>query len=328
MSNTLFEGLLNKGLISETSFEKLKNSASTPRISLHAEIRALLYLGVLLISSGIGVLVYKHIDQLGHLVIVGSLATACLACFGYCFWWRNSNIKTTRPSSALADYILLLGSILLLIVIGYLQTQFHFFGTRWGLASFIPMVLLFATAYYFDHKGVLSLAIINLAAWAGITINKGTWYGIKELNQEGTIITALSLSIFLVLLANIVKKRTVKPHFSAIYQQFGFHGLFLSSIAGIIHFDKLYIAWLFLLVLSGFYYLRKAITEKSNYFLVFSCLYVYAGLSYVFSAKIIKGLQEENEIYANLFYYLISGISVAFLLSTLNKKIKSDDRIS
>jgi hypothetical protein len=67
------------------------------------------------------------------------------------------------------DYILLLGCLLLLILIAYLQFQYNVFGNRYGLATFIPMVLLFISAYYFDHIGVLTMAITNLAAWAGIT---------------------------------------------------------------------------------------------------------------------------------------------------------------
>ena len=32
------------------------------------------------------------------------------------------------------------------------------------------MVVLFFTAYYFDHIGVLSMAIVNLAAWLGLAV--------------------------------------------------------------------------------------------------------------------------------------------------------------
>lgn len=327
MPNKLFDGLLERGLIGEISYDRLNNAAKTIKISLHGEIRVLLYLGILLISSGAGVLVYKHIDQLGHLVIVGALAMACLSCFAYSFWWRNKTSGTSNPTSVLFDYILLLGSLLLLILIGYLQSQFQVFGNRWGLASFIPMVLLFATAYYFDHKGVLSLAIINLAAWAGITVNKGTMYGISELNHSGTIITAGLLSAALILWANFVKSRTIKPHFSDTYRQFGFHGLFISVIAGEVHFTTYYLAWLLLLFAAGYYFLKKAFEENSVYVMVITCLYLYVGISYVFTAKLFSSLPGDGELYANLFYYLITGISMAFLLSFLNKKIKSNGRL-
>ncbi|MDQ6764326.1 MAG: hypothetical protein M3015_17115 [Bacteroidota bacterium] len=63
------------------------------------------------------------------------------------------------------DYILLFGCLSLLTFVGYLQFEYNVFGNKWGLATFIPMVVLFMAAYYFDHLGVLILAIVNLAAW-------------------------------------------------------------------------------------------------------------------------------------------------------------------
>ena len=68
------------------------------------------------------------------------------------------------------DYVLLVGCLLFTHALGYIQFEYNVFGNRWGLAVFIPMVILFITAYYFDHLGVLSLAITNLAAWAGISV--------------------------------------------------------------------------------------------------------------------------------------------------------------
>jgi len=47
--------------------------------------------------------------------------------------------------------------------IGYLQYQYSAFGTHYGMATLIPMLALFLIAYYFDHLGILSLAIANLA---------------------------------------------------------------------------------------------------------------------------------------------------------------------
>ncbi len=64
----------------------------------------------------------------------------------------------------------LTGCLLLLTFVGYIQFQYNVFGNRWGLAAFIPMVILFITAYYFDHLGVLIIAIANLATWIGITV--------------------------------------------------------------------------------------------------------------------------------------------------------------
>ena len=63
-----------------------------------------------------------------------------------------------------------LAALLLLTFITYLQVQYNVFGDRFGLATFIPMIILFYCAYYFDHLGVLSMAVANLAAWMGIAV--------------------------------------------------------------------------------------------------------------------------------------------------------------
>lgn len=326
MSISLFQEPYEKKLISGESLEKIRQASAVKRISLHVELRAMLYLGVLLTSSGIGVLIYKHLDQLGYFAIIVGLVTGCFACFGFCFWKAGRLPgKTGNYSPVLFDYILLLGCLLLLITIGYLQTQFQVFGQRWGLASFIPMVLLFITAYYFDHKGVLSLAIINLAAWVGININRTTFYGITELNNSKTIIAAMLLAVTLILLAIIVKQRGIKPHFSTVYHQFGSHGAFIASIAGIIHFDKMYGVWLLILVITALYHGWKSARESSPYIMVITSLYLYIGISYIISVHFFSILSGGNrELYANLFYYLITGVGLAILMVMLNKKIKSN----
>jgi hypothetical protein len=171
---------------------------------------------------------------------------------------------------------------------------------------------------------VLSLAIINLGAWAGITINKGTWYGISALNEKGTILTAFFLSAGLILWAGFVKRSSFKPHFAETYMQFGFHGLFLSAIAGEMYFSSLYLAWFAVVLLAGYFFLRKAKDGKSAYYMVITCLYIYFSISYLFSAKIFSKLSGDTELYANLFYYLGTGVAMAFLLSSLNKKIRTN----
>lgn len=325
MSISAFRELADKKLISEASFDRIKTAGKAQKVSLHLELRALLYLGVLLTSSAIGVLIYKNIDQLGHLVIVSGLALGCLGCYGFCFWKRRTPAAVTGTGNpVMFDYILLLGCLLLLITVGYLQSQFGIFGQKWGLASFIPMVLLFASAYYFDHRGALGLAIINLAAWVGITINRSTFYGINELNKSETIIAAILLSICLILLAIVVKEKGIKPHFSSTYHQFGTHGAYLAAIAGIIHFNHNYLAWFGILLAVAIFHAWKAWRESSAYYMVITCLYLYTGISFIMTDKIFSGLRgSDSKLYANFFYYLITGIAMAIVLIRLNKKLKA-----
>lgn len=329
MALPFFETLHRQGLISADSMENIRLFFAHPRKSVRTEIQALLYIGVLLISTGIGVLVYKHIEQLGHITIVLALLAATLGAYTYCFINRQPFHRNLSPSpSPLFDYILLLASLLLLILVGYLQSQFQFFGDKWGIASFVPMCILFFTAYFFDHRGVLALAITNLAAWLGITVNSSNIWGLADLNTTSTILTAYGLALALILLSFLVKLKNIKAHFSSTYHQFGSHTLFIANIAALIHFNHWWPLWLAALALAVYYHLNKAFRETSFYYAVIASLYGYAGISFLVIDKVL--LQRTGNIdvaYNILFYLLISGIFMARLLIYLNKKLKANDRI-
>ena len=192
METFLLKKLLQQQLISKTQYENIESQDRC--VSVHWDINTLLYLGVLLFAGGVGLLVYKNIDSIGHAAIITVLAALCLSCFLYCF--KNakgySNQKINSPN-VVFDYVLLLGCLLLLTLIGYLQFKYNLFGNNWRLASFIPAVLLFATAYYFDHLGVLSMAVTNLAVWAGFTVAPTQVFHQNDFNDEQLIYTAIVL---------------------------------------------------------------------------------------------------------------------------------------
>jgi hypothetical protein len=91
--------------------------------------------------------------------------------FYYCVYKKQpfSFNKAAAPNSFF-DYVLLLACLTFIIFIGYIQYQYKIFGDRYGLATFFPMLVLFVSAYYFDHLGILSMAITNLGAWVGLTV--------------------------------------------------------------------------------------------------------------------------------------------------------------
>ena len=81
----LFENLHADGLISDESFEKIKQKSDL--FSVHWEVKTLLYLGVLLLTSGLGLLIYENIDTIGHKVVLGLIALICTGCFATVLKW-------------------------------------------------------------------------------------------------------------------------------------------------------------------------------------------------------------------------------------------------
>ena len=120
MDRHLFQNLLQQNLISDNEYKNIQEQQAS--FSLFWELRSLLYLGIVLFTSAVGVLVYKHIDTIGHDVLVIGIAALCLACFGYCLKQAQgySPAKVHSPNF-LFDYILLLGCLLLLVFVGYIQ---------------------------------------------------------------------------------------------------------------------------------------------------------------------------------------------------------------
>jgi hypothetical protein len=324
MDIPLFEKLHSDGHLSDVSLQKVKAASSNKLFSLHWELKTILYLGVLLLSSGLGILVYKNIDTIGHQFILAFIAAVCTGCFVYCFKKKNpySNNKVTQPNTFF-DYILLLGCLTLITFIGYLQFQYNVFGNRYGLATFIPMLLLFATAYYFDHLGVLSMAITTLAAWAGFAVTPSTILEDNDFNSETILLTGSLLGVLLLTAAFFSVKRKIKAHFQFTYSNFGAHLLFICVLGAMFSYGRLYGLYFLLLIAVSYFFYRKALYDKSFYFLLILALYFYIGLSYTFIKLTIDTNSDMGAIYLCFFYFILSAIGLIFFLIRMNKKIKA-----
>ena len=325
MNNTLFAKLHEEGLLSEGSFQKISQQEANNLFSVHWEIKTLLYLAVLLLSGGLSILVYKNIDSIGHNMILLFLILLCAGSFYYCF--RNKaafSVNRVVSPNALFDYLLLLACLTFITFIAYLQYQYGFFGNRYGLASFIPMVVLFLSAYYFDHIGVLSLAITNLAAWLGITVTPLEILKANDFNNTTIILTGLLLGALLIAAALFSIQKDFKKHFEFTYTNFGMHILFICCIAAMFHFHAVYLFWFLLLMGIAFYFYTWAMLEHSFYILLITTLYAYFGISYVvINLLSMIRLNSLGPIYMGLIYLIASGIGVVLFLINRNKKLKS-----
>ena len=321
---TSYEKLNKDDLITDEQLARISSAEAVRPISLLWELKTLMYCGILLLTTGLGIIIYKNIDSIGHLAIVISIGIAMVICFSYCI--KKSppfTFSKTTSNSALQDYLLLFGCMLMLIFFGYLQFQFNLFGNRWGMATFIPMLILFVSAYYFDHLGVLSMALVNFAAWAGITITPLHMLKRNDFSNESIIYTGLSLGVLFMAIAYLSQAKNIKKHFYFTYKNFGAHLLFISTIAGMFHFGNVYLLWFILLCGISAVQYAIAFKEKSFYFLVITLLYFYFGISYVLMRLLFYSTFSESALYMAFLYFILSGIGFIFLLTRLNKSIKT-----
>ncbi len=325
MNTTLFNRLHEEGLISALSHQKIQERSSVRLFSLHWELKTILYLGVLLLSGGLGILVYKNIDTIGHQVILLFIALICAGSFVYCFKRKLPfSPKKVQSPNAFFDYILLLGCLMLITFIAYIQFQYNVFGTRYGLATFIPMVVLFFTAYYFDHLGVLSLAITNLAAWMGITVTPTHILQSNDFNSSTIIFTAILLGILLIAAGMASVKTHIKKHFEFTYTNFGMHILFIAVLAAMFQFEQFYLLSFIVLIGIAYFFYQRSIKERSFYLLLVATIYTYIGTSYVVINLLDQmGGFSMGVLYLALIYFIVSGIALVMFLMRTNKKLKA-----
>ncbi|HTB31016.1 MAG TPA: DUF2157 domain-containing protein [Bacteroidia bacterium] len=317
------EKLLHDGTLSKESFLKIKAENSDRLFSVGFELRTLLSAGILLLTSGLGVLVYKNIDTIGHLVIILFIAAVSFSCLGYCYMKRQpySNEKVVS-TKILNDYILFLGCLTFVTFTGYLQYEYSVFGNFNGAAMLLPASLFFALAYLFDNLGILSMAITCLAAFVGITITPTELLQKNDFQSADIIYSGLAIGALLLAAAVILSNRNIKKHFKFTYFNFATHLLFVSCLAGMFCLDP-WLAFTALLGLIVYFSLRHAKKDKSLYFLLFTVLYGYVGLTYLVF-KMLFHIDSIAAIYLGFLYVITSSVLLILFLIFTGKKFRKN----
>lgn len=279
------KALLEKNLISENQYQEISYYRSLNIFSLNAELKLFLYLSVVLFTSGIGILIYNNIDTIGHIAILSLLLIVIAVCFYFCF--KNAKgfqkAETTFEHPVL-EYLVLAGSILTCIFIGYLQFQYKPFGTHYGLATLIPTVVSFFCAYYFDNKSVLTIAITGLAAYVGLSVtpqdllNNSNFYADQSLSYS-----AIALGVLLVLWTVYSTRIQLKTHFNIIYLTFALHITSIALIHSLVDYynDGIWLFFAVVLAGSSYYFYKVSHELRAISLYVFMIVYAYIGLNIV-----------------------------------------------
>src|SRR6267143_2007022 len=182
-------------------------------VSVRFEIRALLYAGVLLLTSGVGLLVKEHRQDIGPWAIAGGIVLAAAACLVWVggkaapFSWE----EVPSPDVAF-DYVLLLGLLLFASDLAYVEVQFTLLGPNWAHHLLIVGAVYLAAAYLWDSRTVLGLALTTLAAWRGLSVSLVSgWLWKSQPNDLRE--NALVLGVVHVAAAALSVLLRRKPHF-------------------------------------------------------------------------------------------------------------------
>ncbi|HKW92936.1 MAG TPA: hypothetical protein VJX92_13630 [Methylomirabilota bacterium] len=220
-------------------------------VSVRFEIRALLYVGVVLLTSGVGLLVAEHHRQIGPLAVAGGIGLVVAACFVWlirkapAFSWE----AVESPNVAL-DYVLLLGLLLFASDLAYLEVQLALLGPRWAYHLLVVAVVYLLAAYRWDSRVVLSLALTTLAAWRGISVGliPGS-SGALDATLRGNALALAALSLAAAALSVRLARKT---HFEDVYANAGLLLGLGALVSGTLDDEAAWTAWLLaLLVVAG-----------------------------------------------------------------------------
>ena len=307
--------LTEKDILTPEQSETLKKDVQTRPISLHWEINILLLAGIACLTTGLGILIYKNIDTIGHQAIIALIALATIACGWYVYRHKQpfllDKMQEERP---LVDNVLLLGCSLFLILEGYLQFQYQIFGTRYGIATLIPTILFFFCAYRFDHIGVLTMAMTAFVSWMGLTVTPLSIFQENVFKHQIILIqTGIVVGILLILLGLLLNYKNIKPHFTFSYLNFGFNLACIAALSGAFVTDNALYCLLCLLICGlGIIYARR---EQSYFFLLAGTIYGYIAFT-----KLISKADFGYEAW--LFYGIVSCLAIVFFFLNFKKLLK------
>jgi len=280
-------------------------------VGVHAELRALLYLGALLVVFGVGGTVKDHLRDLGPLTIAGLLAAASAGCLLWCARRAEPFVpeRWNSPHAAF-DYVLYLGCAFLGILFGYLEGRFGLLKDLWDLYLLGSAALFFLLAYRFDNRFVLTMAVFNLAGFLGVRL--GRFIHDFELLKW----SALGLCAALAGTGVQTARSGLKPHFRDTYLTIAIQGAAVLLLPGVFKDGFAGVDFVFLAALCAAS-IVFGLSERRFAYLLYGVGFGYLG----FSACFLKSLESPGVGFVAL-YLLGSAAALVVLLLSLRRRME------
>jgi hypothetical protein len=225
--------LTEKGILSPGQSATLLRVAQRDLVSVRFELRALLYAGVLLLVSGVGLFLKENQERIGPVAIASLLGAVAVACFVFVF--RRSppfSWNASGEAHVASDYLLLLGVLLVGSDLGYVENRFRFLGANWAYHLLVLSVIALAAAYRFDSRVVLSLGLSSFAAWRGLSTRLSLESHLGQHPGEVRA-NALGCGVLFLAAAFVSVRANRKAHFEAVFAGFGWLLLFGGLLSGV-----------------------------------------------------------------------------------------------
>jgi hypothetical protein len=302
------ENWRKSGAIREEQYKTISALVRKEHFSVFLELNVLLYLGVLSFVAGAGWTVRTYFADLGDAAIIIPLTILVGASFYYCFSRVKpySNLQVESPNLGF-DYILYLGCLLLGVELGYLETRLHLLDSQWDYYLLFSALVFFASAYRFDNRFVLSLALSTLAAWFGIKTSRFEFFEVSAVRLSAILYAGMSFVAGLWL-----HRANIKKHFLETYLHIATNVLLAALVSGV----GMKAAWWYLpaALAAAALSFSGGVRYRRFAFVAYGVIYGYIVIS-------IEVLKASNGFTSFLAYFFLSGAIVVLGMILLARRI-------
>lgn len=261
--------LRDDGRISAANAERLIALERRELVPLHNELRLLTWIGVAVITSGLGVLAARHMERLGAMAIVVTLvAVAALLDL-----WLVRRSRSSASASTFDELLGVLSSGILATALGYGESQFDWLGEHGTIHLLILAAAHAALAYAIHSRLVLAVALGTLVAWFGVELRGGEIPGGAELAMRSAA-ACMAVLVWRFLHVRARRPRVMLGAFDHVAANLaGVAAVALASEEG------LRFAGAALGLIVGFVLWRIAVERRQVMFVIYSVVWTLAALA-------------------------------------------------
>jgi hypothetical protein len=308
--------LEKRGILPKEKAAYLLRVARSELVSVHQELRGLLYLGVVLIVAGVGVLLGENLERIGPTAIALAIALAAAAAF---FWVARTAPAFSwgeAPSAHLAfDYVLLLAVLLTAADLAYVEAQFTPLGENWPWHLLIVSVFMAAVALRFDSRVVFSLALSSFASWRGVSASLLVKWVFWSSGGDIVRANAVGCGAAFVILGAWLVHREKKPHFEPVSAHLGWLLILGALASGLLDSGARAVAFALGLLVSGGGLATYAFFRRQFSLFAMGKIGAYLGLSRL----VLEGVEGWVAV---LLWFLLSSLGALFALLRVHRAMR------
>ena len=299
------ESLRAAGTIDGPTAARLMARERREIFSVHPELRALSWLGAILVATGAGILLSKNLDRIGPVALAASVAVAAVICYAYAGYRRHHS-----RTSLVDEYILLLGALLLSADVAYVEGQFHLLDHGWPRHLLLLTFVHAAGAYFFGSRTLLSLSLVALAGWMGIEQRVDTIFdSTTETGIRGMICAAMIL-----LWRGADGRWRADRFFARVFEHFSAHLALIGALTLTVEREARLAGVIATIVIAAVV-IRHGFAARSEPFAIYAFVYGVAAV------MVFAGTYVEDQIGCGLFaILLVMAIAGLFRLHDVFKR--------